>query len=111
VIWGGPRFSVEKLETDLKIERGGSRIRDGLKKLSIRGDYDGEYNIEIWSRKEGAEIKWAGHIDTEDVNVKKGQYWVWNYAKLNRADMVRIGRWLIAHAKEASRGEGGGDGM
>lgn len=95
-----PRFCINKLATDMKIERGGSRLKRGTKKLSIRSDYEGEYDIQIWAKADGAEIRWSGRIDTNDLHPKEGELWVWNYSKLSREDMKKLAVWLWRKAAE-----------
>lgn len=91
-------MDTTKLKLDLDIEAGrASRVRDGTKKLSIRGDYDGEYDIEFWDKcgtENCVELKWCGHIDRVDMRVKNKPYWVWCYANLNKKDIRQLIKWL-----------------
>lgn len=96
-------MDISKLEIDLAIERGvQTKVRDGVKKLSIRGDYDGEYRVEFWDKNgtaNGIEVSWSGHIHRDDMNKKEGTYWVWDYCTLRKKDVRQLIKWLIRMEK------------
>ncbi len=92
-------IDTAKLKLDMDIENGrASKIRDGIQKLCIRGDMDGEFRIEMWAKvgtANGIELKWMGHLDRVDMRIKNKDFWVYDYSVLRKKEIRQLIEWLV----------------
>lgn len=89
----------------LKKDMDPSKVRTGLKKLSIKSDYNKEERMEIWKKRKGFEIKWSMRVPVKSVErikcdmghfheVEQDYHWVLNYTELSFDDAAEIVKFL-----------------
>lgn len=98
-------MNVKILERDMEIERGGSKVRETLRRFLVRGDYDGEENLVLWWKpqgQKGIDIRWSGFIgewQKKDLR-RQGDFYVYGHCNLTKRDMIKLANWLLRRAKE-----------
>lgn len=95
-------MNIERLKHDVKTDN--SKIRTTMQKLSIRGDYDFEYDERIsFTKKSNGKVyvKWSAHVPVKSVEtekcslghfheVEKTEHWIWNYCELTKQDVEKM---------------------
>lgn len=97
-------MNLTQLKKDMELQV--AKVKVGVIKASVRGDYTHTNRLEFWKKKNGrVEIKWSSSIPVKSVDrvkcdeghwheVEKEEAWIWDYAELTREDIETLVEFL-----------------